>query len=130
MGSDDPKERRICSKGCNRLLKTLKDPNAKVEKDMFDIITCQANKRIICDPAGKSRSSCKMTSSFAAMAICPFSSELWNLGATCISNHVEGEKYPQCPDGTSKETIVRIKAACKEASQGDDAKCSRLGMSY
>jgi len=64
------------------------------------------------------------------MAVCPFSPELWNLGATCITNHVEGETYPQCPDGASEKMIVSIKSKCREAKTEDDPKCSRLGMSY
>ena len=71
-----------------------------------------------------------MESSFKARAVCPFSPELWNLGPTCITNHVEGEKYPQCPDGASEQLIRSIKSSCKEASDEDDIKCSRLGMSY
>jgi len=130
FGSDDPKERRICTKGCNRLLKSLKSKEATREREMYDIVTCQADKQVICDPAGESESSCRMESSYKAQAVCSFSPEIWNLGATCITNHVEGEKYPQCPDGTSAKSIASIKANCKEASEGDDVKCSRLGMSY
>ena len=84
----------------------------------------------------KYRSSCKVYATFQARAICSFSNALWNLGATCITNHVEGEKYPVCPDDASKEIVDSIKgrgatvATCKKASEEDDAKCSRLGMTY
>jgi len=130
FGSDNPKERRICTKGCNRLIKSLKNKEAMEEREMYDILTCQADKQVICNPSGESGSSCEMESSFKAQAICPFSSHLWNLGATCITHHVEGEKYPQCPSGTSQTDIDRIKASCRKASEENDMKCSRLGMSY
>jgi len=139
--SDDPKVRRVCTKGCNRLLKSLNNIEAKVESEMYNIVTCQADKQVICDPLPglsvglsvedpKYRSSCKVYATFQAKAVCPFSPELWNLGATCITNHVEGETYPQCPDGVSKEIVDSIKSKCREASEEDDEKCSRLGMSY
>ena len=46
LGSDDPKVRRVCSKGCNRLLKVLKNKNAETEKDMYEMVTCQAEKQV------------------------------------------------------------------------------------
>jgi len=133
LGSDDPKVRRVCTKGCNRLLKSLKNKDATVESEMYDIVTCQADKQVICDPGGgggESGSSCEMSSTFKAQAVCSFSPELWNLGATCITNHVEDEKYPQCPDGVSEKIVASIKSKCREASEEDVQKCSRLGMSY
>jgi hypothetical protein len=80
--------------------------------------------------SSKRGNSCKTTSTLKAQALCPFSPELWNLGATCISNHVHGDTHPQCPDGTSAKDIASIKAQCRKAKTSDDNKCSRLGMSY
>ena len=41
MGYDGADKRRICTKSCNRFLKALKNPNAKTESEMFDIVVCQ-----------------------------------------------------------------------------------------
>ena len=80
--------------------------------------------------SSKRGNSCKTTSTLKAQALCPFSPELWNLGATCITNHVHGEKYPICPEGADPLAIASIKTKCRKAKASDDQKCSRLGMSY
>jgi len=156
-GSDDPTLRRVCTKGCNRILKALKNKNAKTESQMYDIVTCQADKQVICEPAGGASTGgngrqedlgewdqtesgrrggamapnpCRASSSFKAGAVCPFSTDLWNLGPTCIVNHVEGEKHPQCPDQVSEKVIATIKKSCRAATEEEDRKCSRLGMSF
>ena len=161
-GINDPKVRRVCTKGCNRILKDVKNQKAKTESEMYDIVTCQADKQVICEPAkdlghpvgnttradvedlgewdetGSGRSGratmapnpCRAASSFKAGAVCSFSTALWNLGPTCIVNHVEGEKYPQCPDGANPKGIASIKKSCRAATEADDEKCSPLGMSF
>jgi ferredoxin len=99
-------------------------------KEMF---TIREEKSSASSTSSKKKgNSCKTTSNLKAQALCPFSPELWNLGATCISNHVHGDKHPQCPDGASAKVIATIKTLCRKADSrgGDDQKCSRLGMSY
>jgi len=152
LGSDDPKVRRVCTKGCNRLLKNLKNKDATVESKMYDIVTCQAEKRVICEPIKASQeelsnnntnntnnttstisskgNSCKSTSTLEAQALCPFSPELWNLGATCISNNVHKDSHPQCPYAADAKVIASIKTKCRKAEPSDEHKCSRLAMSY
>jgi len=78
----------------------------------------------------KKGNSCKTTSNLKAQALCPFSPELWNLGSTCITNHVHGEKHPICPEGADPLAIASIKTKCRKAKASDDQKCSRLGMAY
>ena len=53
LGYDGFDKRRVCTKGCNRLLKALKNPNAKTEAEMFNIAVCQAEKKVSCQPATK-----------------------------------------------------------------------------
>jgi len=136
MGSDDPGVRRVCTKGCNRLLKVMKAHNteAQTEEEMFDIVACQADKRVICEPTANAtagfQNPCRMSASFKARALCPFSPSLWNLGSTCITNHVRGDKYPQCPKGTKAELIEEVKEKCHVAKKEDNARCSRLAASY
>jgi hypothetical protein len=135
-------ERRVCSKGCNQLLKVLKNKDATTEGDMFDMYTCQADKRIICDPVKSSAKNskknsygltCRAEATFKARAVCSFSNKLWNLGATCIANHATGEKYPQCSDNALPKTIASIKTNCKAIKKPtveQNAKCSRLAITY
>ena len=144
IGSDDPAARRVCTKGCNRLLKTIRNKSGKTESEVYDLVTCQADKQVICDPAksggdasGKKgwANSCRISSTFVALAVCSFDAELWNLGATCISNHVQGNKHPQCPDGADVGLITQHKCrlATNAANSGgltDHDKCGRLGMSF
>jgi hypothetical protein len=74
---------------------------------------------------------CKMTSTLKARVMCPFHAELWSLGATCITNHILGDKHPQCPNHPGLARLVRLmKATCKKTTDADDVKCSRLGMSF
>ena len=100
---------------------------------MFNIVACQADKRVTCEPSKKKaiKAPCKTTATFKARAVCSFTPALWNLGATCIVNHVHKDKYPQCPDGAlHKPAIQAIKSACRAPKKSDNQLCSRLGMVY
>jgi len=136
IGSDDPKLRRVCTKGCNRLLKVQKanTKTAQTEEELFDIVTCEADKQVVCEPTtnktGAFQNPCKMSATFKARILCPFSPTLWNLGSTCITNHVRGDKYPQCPVGTSASAIQEATKKCRLAKKSENALCSRLAMSY
>jgi len=50
QGIDNPKIRRVCTKGCNQLLKVIVDPKASSESNMYEMVTCQADKRVLCEP--------------------------------------------------------------------------------
>jgi len=82
------------------------------------------------EASSKNSNSCKSTSTLKPQALCPFSPELWNLGATCISNHVHKAPHPQCPYAADKNLIESIKKKCRKAKLSDEHKCSRLAMSY
>ena len=151
-GSNDPGVKRVCSKGCNRLLKigrnqsaikpedweTSRHHNATTEGDLFDLVVCQADKRVVCDPT-KQSSKCRLEAEFTAQAVCRFSPELWNLGATCIKNHVHTDKHPQCADGASHKLIDRINGdtqttttpgLCRKATLADSKFCQTLAIVY
>jgi hypothetical protein len=130
QGSDDPTVKRVCTKGCNRLLKVLKNNTARTESDMFDLVVCQADKQVACDPseAGgsikqKSANACRVKATFVAQTVCTFSPELWNLGGTCIKNHVHGDKHPQCADDADKKLICSLR---KELGYAVEAACESL----
>ena len=145
IGSDYPIARRVCTKGCNRLLKAIRNKRGKTESEIYDLVACQADKQVICDPAksgggdtsGKQgwANTCRVSSTFVALAVCSFDAELWNLGATCISNHVQGNEHPQCPDGANVALIKKFKCraatnAANTAGLTDHDKCGRLGMVF
>jgi len=150
VGSDDPNVKKVCTKGCNRLLKVLKDKNAKTEDGMYNMIVCTADKQVSCEPVGQgatggqrlgdsrtvqagAKNSCQTKATFKAKALCTFSSGDWNLGATCISNIIEGIKHPQC-NGKDQKTVATIaenlKKSCRKTELKDDVYCSRLGISF
>lgn len=122
-------ERSVCSKGCNRMLKILKKENATTEEEMYDMIVCQADKRVICDPQN-GQMSCRATSSFKAQARCTFKNSIWSLGPTCVAHHVTQEPHPQCPDGVDTALIKNITQTCSPTVEKEDKLCSRLGMTF
>jgi len=135
IGNDDPRVKRVCTKGCNRIIKINKPLAVKgssKEVDMFDIIVCQADKQIVCKPHEnpKKQARCEMFGTTRAKARCPFHPDLWNLGATCITNHVDGAEAPQCHISADKTVIATIKPKCKAATKADNDKCSRLAMTF
>ena len=78
----------------------------------------------------KSLNACTIKATFYARAMCPFSSDLWNLGATCIKNHVHGDKYPQCDDGANVKLISSIRTVCRNATDADNQFCGTTAMVY
>ena len=108
-----------------------KNKKGKTEAEMFEIVACQADKKVSCEPGKKS--ACTTKANFKARAICRFSPQIWNLGATCIINNFWKAKYPQCSDTADRASIKAIRAAksiCRKPVSSDDRLCSRLGMSY
>ena len=47
------------------------------------------------------------------MAVCDFCTDLWNLGGTCIKNHMDGLDLPNCPKATSEAKKKAIDKAIK-----------------
>lgn len=107
----DPTKRRVCSKGCNRMLKVLKPKpkkGASTDAELFDIVVCQVDHRIVCQAWGSGRgksgsgrggrrlleaetrrkkSPCKTTKWVKPVARCVnFDAAVWNSGATCLVN--------------------------------------------
>jgi hypothetical protein len=135
----------VCSKGCNQLVKVSKvtgdashgggDTNR--EADKFDLVVCQADKRVIC--AGRKKtaddasetSECVQEKQVKPMAICKFSVALWNMGGTCIANHVHGETSPQCAALARKTRkqhkgmVQGIMKECRKATVYDDDVCDQ-----
>ena len=99
-------QRRVCTKGCNRMLK-VRDTSAN-GNSAFKIVVCQADKRVVCEPGSNNAQVCTSKATFMAVAKCKFTSDLWNLGATCIANHVLGDKHPQCPFSANVNHIRTI----------------------
>jgi len=131
-GKDDTLHKRVCSKGCNRILKVLKNKHAKTEASMYDIIVCQADKQVICLPSvKKGQNPCTMKASFKARAVCSFSNPKWNLGGTCISNHVRKADFKLCPrKEATKKVIADLMSSCRMTTVADDRFCTRLGVSF
>jgi len=125
-GDDDPGKRRVCSKGCNQLLKIAKHNSSggAQEVDLFNMVVCQADKKIICDPSSKNTSyACSGGGTFKAVAVCNFLPSLWNLGPTCLANIVHHDKYPNCAATASPELIASING--KRAEEMPQLKHSR-----
>jgi len=124
---DDGTKKRVCSKGCNIMLKTPKRLAKKLPKDassedaeqaLNDIVVCQVDRRIVCNPwkkhaGGKKNSHCKTSKAVAAVARCSFKSPIWNVGGTCITHLAHGEQVPNCPTGTTRGTKDDIRKSCK-----------------
>ena len=135
-GDGKPGQRRVCSKGCNRLLKVANPEtpsDATAERELFSMVVCQADKRVTCEPTKTGESRCTTSATFEAKAVCPFDVDVWNLGATCIANTVHGDKHAQCSDDAGAKKA--IEAATKKCRRADDAGedgllCQRLGLTY
>jgi len=93
----DPTKKRVCSKGCNRMLKVSKakpKPGASTDAGLFDIVVCQVDHRIVCDPWSthgskmkKKESPCRTTKWVKPVARCvDFDAGVWNAGPTCMAN--------------------------------------------
>jgi len=121
----DPKKKTVCSKGCNRMLRVSK---AK-PSDGFDIVVCQVDHRIVCEPWRKgskqSASPCKTEKWVKPVArYIDFDADVWNVGATCIANHAHKEKHMNCPELTAATTKKLQKS--RKATEADSAACGPL----
>jgi len=125
----DDTKRKVCTKGCNRIMKV---PNANATKDetdetkAFNIVVCQVDHRIVCDPwvdvssntsssntssnTAAQKSSCHTQKWVHPVARCHgFRGDMWKAGATCIANLAHGDTHPQCGDKVKQETVDFIK---------------------
>jgi len=103
------------------------DSHAANEAALFDIVVCQADKQVVCGGMSNSSSSmemhCNQTKEVVPVAVCNFSVGLWNLGGTCINNHLDGLQFPNCPDGPRAKAISSIQNNCRNATQVDQRVC-------
>ena len=157
----DPGKRRICSKGCNRMVKVPKPASNRTEgtltdAELFDIVVCQVDHRIVCEPWSKKKSSgrgqgrggrrllndtatdaqdeeaesspCKTTKWVKPVARCDdFDSAVWNAGATCIANLANDDKHPQCSGKLKPATLDKVKK-CKRATEQDAKLCEPMAV--
>ena len=131
----DPGKRRICSKGCNRMVKVPKPASNRTEgtltdAELFDIVVCQVDHHIECEPWGKNngRSPCKTTKWVTPVARCnDFDSAVWNAGATCIANLANEDKHPQCSGKLKAATLDKVKR-CKRATEQDAKSCEPMAL--
>ena len=128
----DPAQKSVCSKGCNRMLKVAKPKpkkGASTDKDLYDIVVCQVDHRIVCSPwaksAKKARSPCHTKKWVKPVARCnDFDASVWNAGPTCIANHAHRERHAQCPAShRSKAARSALRAKCKPATKADNKDC-------
>jgi hypothetical protein len=142
----DAAARRVCTKGCNLLVKASKDRSdisllgaaskdeSMPEAHLFDLVVCQAEKRVVCEGwrPGSTGKQCSQDTKVAPVAVCNFTVGLWGLGGTCIDNHLSGLKFPNCPQGKLAEAIPSITKLCSKASseEVETNRCMRLAMSF
>jgi hypothetical protein len=145
FGDNEPTKPRVCSKGCNQLLKVDKDfgkgkrPVTKDESKLYDMVVCQADKRVICSPKSSADkgASCTEQKVVKPIAKCPFNIDLWNLGGTCIAssvhNELTGNVGKLCSADDKKAALVKQiregKWKCTKTVKNPQA-CSRLAISY
>jgi hypothetical protein len=144
-GDNEPDKTRVCSKGCNQLLKVDKDfegsapPVTTDESLLYDMVVCQADKRVICDPSATNATSCSTHSSVKAVARCNFQADAWDLGGTCIASYIHNLPGSACalcsdandsPESAGNECPVLVNAQCSMPQASDHAQCKRLAISY
>lgn len=148
-GDNEPAKRRVCSKGCNQLLKVDKDfqgsvpPTTTDESLLYDMVVCQADKRVICDPVNQTSTSnttsCQTSSTVKAVARCDFLADTWNLGGSCIASYIHqlpGSVCALCNGTTTSNEVnddmctLLDNAQCRMPQTADNEQCKRLAMSF
>ena len=96
--------------------------------------------QVICEgETADGESDCRETKTVKPVALCDFTVGLWNLGGTCISHHLEGLEFPDCPTGPRAQAMPDIARKCRDAvdaeqnpekAKVEQAHCTRLAMSY
>ena len=141
---DNAKKTRVCTKGCNQLVKLGKDlSNIDIKKlaandqgALFDMAICQSEKRVACSAMKKSYAEvgeltdCEVDKWIEPVVICEFHLALWDLGATCITHILEDYEFPQCPSAPPS-TFALARKKCRVADgQADSPACARLALSF
>jgi hypothetical protein len=125
----------VCTKGCNQLIK-VKKPSVKAaagtdESKIFNAVVCQTDKRVHCRPKSKDgKTVCTTKKWIDPVAVCDYVGDLWNLGGTCIANHLQKEPYPDCPPA-APALLNTIPGACRLARRKSDANaCQPLAVTF
>merc|ERR1711998_209443 len=144
-------------------------PPRRDDSDDFDMVVCQADKQVVCDPSAVANatgvidaldakhsateeplkpteellkptcnnttavhlnSRCTSNKEIKAVARCVFNVDVWNLGGTCIANHVHNSTVKNCPHTADRLVIGKIYQLCSKATSNDHRYCTRIGMSY
>ena len=112
-------------------------------------LVTQADKRIVCEPFQNStqgsEATCAQKKEVNAVAVCDFCTDLWNLGGTCIKNHLDGLNLPNCPTATNEAKTSAINKAikmingnktagkkpmCRVPTEAEQNYCTKLAMSF
>jgi hypothetical protein len=122
-GIEDRTKRRVCSKGCNRILKVPKPdaPKDAIDEALTnDIVVCQVDHRLVCEPWSRTNSSaCHTSKEVAPVARCDgFQADVWGAGATCIANLAHNNTHVQCGE-TRPALRDEIKAQCRAVDASD-----------
>ena len=126
------------------------------DAELFDIVVCQVDHRIVCEPWSKKKSSgrgqgrggrrllndaatdaqdeeaesspCETTKWVKPVARCDdFDSAVWNAGATCIANLANEDKHPQCSGKLKAATLDKVRK-CKRATEQDAKSCEPMAV--
>ena len=139
----DPAKKRVCSKGCNRMLKVAKakpKPGASTDAGLFDIVVCQVDHRIVCDPWSKhgskmkkKESPCRTTKWVKPVARCvDFDAGVWNAGPTCMANAANAQTKTKAVlgcAGVASAAMAKIKKQCKPTTKADNTACKPFAES-
>lgn len=135
-GDFDPRKDQVCTKGCNQLVKKKKTGKKRAvgaqESEVFDMVVCQTDKRVHCPAAKKGKQVvCSTKKWIHPVAVCSYVGTLWNLGATCLANHLHGDPFPDCPPAPDVVTGT-IKDHCRlpTNSTSDRMACQPLAVTF
>ena len=128
------------------MLKTKPKKGASTDAELFDIVVCQVDHRIVCQAWGsgggrsgsgrggrrlleaetrRKKSPCKTTKWVKPVARCVnFDAAVWNAGPTCIANLAHKDAHPQCSDKIKRSTKSKVKKLCRKANKADNGACA------
>lgn len=139
---NEPKKNRVCTKGCNQLVKVPKEMPAGDSKDaadeskLYNMVVCQAEKRVSCSPPEDGSvelvGACTTKKWVETIVRCDFTLEVWNAGATCIEDTLNNATEPACV-GVSPAIIQAISKTCETVvaqDQKTSALCSQQALMF
>ena len=114
-----------------KVAKARPKKGASTDAELFDIVVCQVDHQIVCEPwkarsggSKKQTSQCKTTKWVKPVARCvDFDAGVWNAGPTCIANLAHKDTHTQCSIKASIKARSMIKTLCKVATQSDNRAC-------